>query len=42
MTKGVLTITVLEGDLTHDTETFGKMDIYARFTHSQGQEKRIV
>jgi hypothetical protein len=42
MSKGVLTITVLEGDLTHDTETFGKMDIYARFTHSQGQEKRIV
>ena len=42
MSKGILTITVLEGDLTHDTETIGKMDIYARFTHNQGLEKKIV
>ena len=42
MSKGVLTITIIEGDLTHDTETFGKMDIYAKFNHSKAQEKKIV
>jgi hypothetical protein len=33
MIKGNLTIHLLEGELTHNTEMWGKMDPYAVFKH---------
>lgn len=32
--KGKLEITLVQGDLTHDTEVFGKMDPYGVFTYN--------
>ena len=30
---GILSLTVIEADLTRDTETFGKMDPFVKFTY---------
>ena len=32
--KGILTLTVVEGKLTRDTEMFGKMSPYCSITHN--------
>lgn len=42
MVIGNLTITLVEGNLTHDTELFGKMDPYAVFTHGSSNHKSHI
>lgn len=41
-TLGSLTVTVLKARLTHDTESFGKMDPYVRIQIGKAEQKTVV
>ena len=42
MEQGTLTIFLIEGDLTRDTELWGQMDPYAKFTYEGNVKQSAV